>query len=325
MLKKPSVILSSYHNAHCLYSSQPYSLNNPASPRNPSERTLSRRRDPWWKSYPSAHSTISYHDQQKNPPWPNLSSSLQGLTPYQIFDIEKGAPYSKQRFYQLVKIYHPDRNIHGNRHHDIRSLSGAVKMERYRLVVAAHEILSDPEKRAAYDASGAGWNGRPEHRAPRYHWASKDNNPWSGFDKNDSSFSNATWEDWEKWYQRDKVKQAPVYFSNGGFLVLVITVLFLGGFGQSIRIGDYSDTFKRQVEIAHDDASKALRQRKTESVGFGNKDERLQNFLKSRGPQGYGITDPVEEEYRKLLPAPETCMSDGIHQQGHAQLSGLRH
>jgi len=168
-------------------------------------------------------------------------------------------------------------------------------MERYRLVVSAHEILSDPTRRSAYDASGAGWNGRPEHGAPEYQWGQYKETRWSGFDTNDSPFRNATWEDWEKWYIRDKVKQKPVYFSNGGFLMLVITVVFLGGFGQSIRVGDYSNVFQRQVEKAHDDASKTLRRRKTKSTEFGNKDERLQCFLSSRDPHGYGITDPIEE------------------------------
>lgn len=115
---------------------------------------------------------------------------------------------------------------------------------------------------------------------------------------------------------RDKAKQEPVYFSNGGFLMLVITVVFLGGFGQSIRVGDYSEVFQRQVERAHDDASKALRRRKMESTGFGDKDERLHSFLRSRDPHGYGVTDPAEEGYRKLLPEPEVCMSEDTKQRG---------
>lgn len=115
---------------------------------------------------------------------------------------------------------------------------------------------------------------------------------------------------------RDNVKQEPVYFSNGGFLMLVITVVFLGGFGQSIRVGDYSDVFQRQVEKAHDDASKILRRKRGESTGFGNNDERLHHFLSSRDPRGYGVSNPTEEGYRKLLPDPEVCMSDGINKRG---------
>jgi len=200
---------------------------------------------------------------------------------------------------------------------DTSSLSRIVKMERYRLVVSAHEILSDPARRSAYDAAEAGWNGRPVHGAPKYHWGQNNETRWTGFDTNDSPFRNATWEDWEKWYMRDNVKQEPVYFSNGSFLMLVITVVFLGGFGQSIRVGDYSNIFQRQVEMVHDDASKVLRIRKTESTGFGNRGERLQGFLRFRDPHGYGVTDPTEEGYRKLPPEPEVCLSDDINQRGN--------
>ena len=99
--------------------------------------------------------------------------------------------------------------------------------------------------------------------------------------------------------------------------MLVLTAVFLGGFGQSIRVGDYSNIFQRQVEQIHDDASKVIRQRRTESQGFENRNERLQNFLRTRDPHGYGVTDPTEENYRKLLQEPEICMSENINQQGH--------
>lgn len=231
--------------------------------------------------------------------------------------MKKDSPYSKRRFYELVKIYHPDRNAHGSGSPNMGVLSGSVQIERYRLLVTAHNILSDPIKRNAYDKSGAGWNGRPEHGAPKYSWSQNNDTRWSGFDTNDSPFRNATWEDWEKWYQRGKAKQEPVYFSNGGFLMLVLAAVFLGGFGQSVRVGDYSDVFQRQVEKVHDDASKAIRQRRTESQGFGNRDERLQNFLRTRDPHGYGVIDPMEEKYRKLLPEPEICMSEDMNQRGN--------
>ena len=229
--------------------------------------------------------------------------------------MKKDSPYSKRRFYELAKIYHPDRNAHESGSSDTGVLPGSIKLERYRLIVTAHEILSDPVKRSAYDKSGAGWNGRHEYGAPEYTWGK--NTRWSGFDTNDSPFRNATWEDWEKWYQRGKAKQEPVYFSNGGFLMLVLTAVFLGGFGQSIRVGDHSNVFQRQVEKVHDDASKAIRRRRTESQGFGNRDERLQNFLRTRDPHGYGVVDPTEESYRKLLQEPEICMSEAINHRGH--------
>ncbi len=104
--------------------------------------------------------------------------------------------------------------------------------------------------------------------------------------------------------------------------MLIIAAILFGGFGQSLRLGNYADTFKRQAEMAHEDASKALRKHKTESSNLGNQDQRLQNFLMARDPHGYGITDFKEQSYRKLLPEPEVCMSEGIQQQGHEHDQG---
>ena len=317
MLKRPSLLYSSYSNVHCFYCHNTNSTTTSTTYTPPSPTRKFKPRSPQRQCYATVNSNRPNQDDANDLPWPELPNPRTLPTPYQIFSIKKGTPYSKRRFYELAKIYHPDRNGHGKGHSSINHLSGSVKMERYRLIVTAHEILSDPAKRRAYDASGAGWNGIPEHGVPKQHWPSPKGNRWTGFDTNDSPFNNATWEDWERWHQRSKGKPQPVYFSNGGFLMLVFAVMMFAGFGQSVRLGNYADTFKRQVEIAHDDASKALRKHKTESSSLGNQDQRLQKFLMARDPHGYGITDPKEQSYRKLLPDPEVCMSEGIQQQAH--------
>ena len=311
MLKKSSVLLPSYYNFHCLYCPQlapvQTSTSSPKSQR-------SRYFHPWKISircFAAAHSETRSTNSSPGPPWPDLSSPNAVPNPYQIFGLEKNSPYSKRRFYELVKIYHPDRSGHGSGPSDTSLLSGPIKMERYRLIVTAHQILSDPVKRRAYDRSGAGWGRRLEYGAPKQSWGHDNETRWAGFDTHDSPFRNATWEDWEKWYQRCEGKQEPVYFFNGGFLMLVLAVVFLGGFGQSVRVRDYSNLFQRQVEKIHDDASNAIRQRRAESQGFGSRDERLQNFLKMRQPHGYGSADTTEESYRKLLQEPERSHDHG--------------
>ena len=232
--------------------------------------------------------------------WPASPSATTLPTPYEIFKQEKGTPYSKRRFYELVKIYHPDRNSHNEHSSSSGCLSQAVKLERYRLIVAANEILSDPAKRRAYDKYGTGWGSRLGYGEPST-WSQATG--WSGFDDNSSPARNATWEDWERWYQRDqKVKQEPLYFSNSGIFSLVVFVAILGGMGQFNHAGDLSKTIFQQVEAVHDESTKELQRARIDTRGIGNKDKRVQDFLRARDPISYGIIDPHEESYQKLLP-----------------------
>lgn len=245
--------------------------------------------------------------------WPELTSVNAIPTPYQIFNQKKGSPYSKRRFYELVKIYHPDAHEHG-----ASELSYATKLERYRLVVAANDILSDPVRRGAYDRYGAGWNGMPDVLRSRdasdtpSAWESYSGRGWG--DGPSGPSQNATWEDWEKWYQRDaKGPQKPRFVSNSAFVALIVIFATLGGIGQATRVGNYSMNFIEQRDVVHGNISKDLiRRRKETATAFGSREERIDNFLKQRDPIGYGLSDPREEAYRKLLPAPEVCASDDI-------------
>jgi hypothetical protein len=78
-------------------------------------------------------------------------------TPYEIFGQRERSAYSKRRFCALVKLYHPDRHCQHGGDAELARLSRATKLERYRLVVAANALLSDPVKKAAYDQYGIGW------------------------------------------------------------------------------------------------------------------------------------------------------------------------
>lgn len=228
-------------------------------------------------------------------------------TPYQIFDQKKGSPYSKQKFYDLVKLYHPDRhNIKGMSN----DLSHATKLERYRLVIAANEILSDPVKRRAYDSYGAGWNGCSGVKYPYGPPESADGwgtYCWGGGSRGPSQ--NATWEDWERWYQRDeKSKQQPTYVSNSTFVCLIIIFAALGGIGQATRAEKQSTSVLEKREALHREIGKELGRRRKESATSGDPRERVHNFLRLRNPYEYHL-DLQEEQYQRLPSAPETFSS----------------
>jgi len=246
--------------------------------------------------------------------WPELTNANGIPTPYQIFNQKKGSPYSKQRFYELVMLYHPDR-------HDLNSstdgLSHATKLERYRLVIAANNILADPVKRSAYDLYGAGWNGQPD--VASFRDSAKASNAWGGCQGNGWSgphgpSQNATWEDWEKWYQRDaKGSQEPRFVSNSAFVGLILIFAALGGIGQATRVGNSSMSLLEQSDALHDRMSKDLRRRRKETaITFGSREERIHSFLEQRDPGAYGAANPHEESSRKLLSQPEAFLNEDI-------------
>ncbi|RDW77275.1 hypothetical protein BP6252_05328 [Coleophoma cylindrospora] len=220
--------------------------------------------------------------------WPEVTSANAIPTPYQIFNQKKGSKYSKKRFYELVKLYHPDRHEH-NLSND--GLSYESKVERYRLVVAANNILSDPVKRGAYDRYGAGWNGQPGVSSSRDSseassgWG--DTAGWAGGPQGPSQ--NATWEDWERWHEQNtNGPQKPIYFSNGTYVMIVLAFTIVGIVGQYTRLGGSSVSLLEQRDLLHKEMSKELSRRRMETTtNFGSREERIGSFLKQREPVEY--------------------------------------
>ncbi|KAL8945111.1 MAG: hypothetical protein Q9211_000384 [Gyalolechia sp. 1 TL-2023] len=216
-------------------------------------------------------------------PWPELPTPSSVPTPYEIFQLEKAAPYSKRRFYDLVKLYHPDRHGHSFNVAQIDCLSRTTKMKRYRLVVAANDILSDPSRRKAYDRYGAGWDGHRDIGRPAYNSGQATRQRWSGFHDNESPAANATWEDWERWYQRNSGgAQTPVYTSNGGFVTLVVFVVLLGAFSQASRVDEHQHYFASRMELVHNDCSKNIQQRKDGTRQLSSTEQAILRFMRSR-------------------------------------------
>lgn len=311
MLKKPGVLLNSYSKCHVLFYPPHYSVFTPNRQTETSSiryRYISKAHHP----APSrAFATV------RNEPifaediqWPKTSGNRLP-TPYQIFQQKRSDPYSKRRFYELVKLYHPDRHIHRRSSADGEQLARTVMVERYRLVLAANDILSHPDKRRAYDNCGAGWEGRPEHQIRWDQWSYHSDGRWSGFEDNNSSpFRNATWEDWERWYQRhDKEKKEPqqsVCLSNGAFLSLVAIVACLGGVGQATRIGDQKISYIKEMESINSDCTQSVRRRMEQAQGYDNRDIRVSSFMKAREEAGAPAAALDEETQWQLLPPPET-------------------
>ncbi|KAK1709729.1 hypothetical protein CaCOL14_012392 [Colletotrichum acutatum] len=223
-------------------------------------------------------------------PWPTCKNP----TPYDIFAIDKAAPYTKARFAELVKQYHPDK------HHAtaLDSLPAATRLERYRLIVLANEILSSPDKRRAYDAWGFGWHipgktgAAPEDINEVYRRADK---AWRhGYARNggDSPAMNATWEDWERWHERQanggNERQKPMYMSNASFAALVLAALAVGTVAQTTRMDNSTATFLEKKNAHEANISEALR-RQGQAVAGKGREERIERFVRERENINFGF------------------------------------
>lgn len=239
-------------------------------------------------------------------PWPEVSTPSAIPTPYQIFQLQEKAPYSKRRFYELVKLYHPDRHAHSCHVPHVDCLSSDAKMKRYRLVVAANDILSDPSRRRAYDLFGAGWSTHPDNGGSARNSDHPTRQRWSGFHDNNSPAGNATWEDWEKWYQRNsRGAQGPVYTSNGGFVSLVAFVVALSAMSQASRVDEHQQYFADRIELVHNDCHENIKRRKNGTKELSDADLAILRFMRSREqggiPAGCGVSHPDDFKQEGLV------------------------
>jgi curved DNA-binding protein CbpA len=256
--------------------------------------------------------------------WPCKSSPLVLPTPYEIFELEKGAAYSKHRYYQLVKLYHPDKHGHYN---DDTSITHMERLERYRLVVQAHEILSDPAKRKAYDSYGAGWGaGNKTSTANRYTrgYSSASGRQYGyGPDYDSTVFGNATWEDWERWYRKrddteSKQAYSGIYMNPNAFASFIILMAVLTGVIQATRAGQYSESMVAKVDAMTEETAQFLSARAREYDEKNSKaDDRIRTFLERRDPTRYGLKDEEAESYKRhfstrVLPPPTTVTTSKV-------------
>jgi hypothetical protein len=251
-------------------------------------------------------------------PWPNPPKGHSHPTPYQILSTKESEPYSKRRFYDLVKLYHPDSGA-CEKHHHHHKVPQPLRLERYRLVVAAHTILSDPEKRKMYDRFGAGWSGVPSTVGGKP-GAGTPAGPFSAWQHHTDAdiWGNATWEDWERFYaRRDGASQQPRYLSNGNFILCVILLAIVGASLNISRAEHEGDKVVASRDLVHDRASKELRRVRQLSENRP-KEERIQFFVRQREAtmHGTGVESLRDDKVAKLLPEQETCLSDELRTGG---------
>ncbi|KKK12069.1 hypothetical protein AOCH_003752 [Aspergillus ochraceoroseus] len=255
MLKKPHIIC--YNGLQLL--GQSYSRSWPASIARP-------------------YATAPGGFLEKELSWPSSPS----FTPYDVFGQDRRAPYSKHRFYELVKIYHPDRPC--NDHPLCRDISPERRLQRYHIVVAAHEILSNPSRRAAYDRCGTGWHLHPAGTTSQLR-------PGLGPDQE-------------------------TIVDHRTFSAFVVLLVLFGGAVQASWIGKLSTGYEDRLRDLNEQSTRFLNERRKNTVNqLGSSEAKVQHFLIRRDPSGYGLKEEEGPVYREVLNVRNNSSSEDAEEE----------
>ncbi|KAL7918786.1 hypothetical protein ACQKWADRAFT_231972 [Trichoderma austrokoningii] len=277
IIKPP--LRSSHHISHCAL---------PLCNRSKQQRqyaTINSSADEKKWSDTKASSSENIHEWPKSP----------RPTPYEVLGVSKTAAYDKRRFYDVVKLYHPDTHDHQGSPSSSSSSSSsshAIRLERYRMIVAANELLSNASKRRMYDAYGLGWShgdGITTLRDIDRNWRHQQG----------SAANNATWEDWEHWRDAQAGKAGePVFMSHGAFATIVVMFCVVGAIAQTNRAESSSSVYAGWVADQNNNVGRRLQRHEVVVAGL-NKDERVNHFLREREnvnyqfvPTKFETTDP---------------------------------
>jgi len=202
-------------------------------------------------------------------------------------------------------------------------------LERYRLVVAANTILSDPSRRDAYNRFGYGWEANdgnshpattnsdsPFHYTTHHRWRPGNTTKWP---PGQDPMYNATWEDWERWHERatardsttsnrtwsetffsparssNTTQQGTIFASNYTFISLIFLLAALGGVGQATRANEFAKNKLEQAKSINEESSRILmrtrQDTKDKGVAGESKDDRIRRFLREKEVYGEGEFD----------------------------------
>ncbi|CAD6970270.1 unnamed protein product [Tilletia controversa] len=180
------------------------------------------------------------------------SSSNPSASPAQI----------KARYYDLVRIFHPDRAIALSTPHR------RTTEERFKLIVKAYELLSDRRRRTDYDRTGFGWGERRRWGTLRTGWehrgdpasptsrarAKHDQYGWQRNRANDEYFYG-----FAARQSPTSESQKPRYLPNAHFISLLFILTWTLALLQYSRLAAQASRATQRADKLHLDAAQSLK------------------------------------------------------------------
>ncbi|KAL9939787.1 hypothetical protein V8E36_001604, partial [Tilletia maclaganii] len=208
-------------------------------------------------------------------------------SPYDIFHLDRTATAAdiKSRYYDLVRIFHPDRACLASS--SSSSLTAEQQKERiedrFKLIVRAYELLSDRGRRRLYDRTGSGWGSRAgmgggagerwsragwEHRGDPSSSSWSADGRWGGGHGHDRYGWQRQHHDHQYFYgfssrarhqQEESQNNKPRYLPNGAFFSLLLLATWSVACVQYARLSAQSARATQLADKVHLDAAHSLR------------------------------------------------------------------
>lgn len=228
-------------------------------------------------------------------PWPTSPHA----TPYEIFHLTPSCTTAevKRRYYELVKLYHPDKAAHAaDATAPASTTSGsaasvAADNERFHKIVAANDLLTDRARRAAFDRHGVGW----AYSGPGAQKMCAGHRYGSRFDAYNTDTprwarrtTHADTAQWDNFYDRRPAAPGErVFTSNANFMGMVAFLCAVGAVFQAFRLGKASAEINGRADRHHFEAARDLAESRRLARDLG-KDERIRLFLAQRSNDARG-------------------------------------
>lgn len=227
------------------------------------------------------HGRILLNASNCHLPWPKS----QFPTPYEIFHIDQAASQAaiKQRYYELVKIYHPDKI----------SKPSALENERFHKIVAANDLLCDQNKRSAFDSYGIGWQWSGSGRHAKVYAGQMRGSRFDQYNRSRRA-NHAETAQWDHFYTGNKGSAGETrYTSNTNFVGFLVFLSTIGAVIQAARLGKASAEINERADKQHFNTARDLAESRRLARDLG-KEERRRLFLAHRSGDaaGYGLEDP---------------------------------